>query len=333
MINIANFLITRRCNLTCDYCRLSGELDYVIKPKEYPNSKYYYENEKDCEWWIDIARKLKKQNPNVFIIIYGGEPVLYKRLTILLNGLNNLKVGYTVISNSKDRKTILDIFDDMVIKGWTGSVDPGFWLDNAIKDKSELEKSKMSFELLKELKKKYPNTDYVAEITCDNNNIEYLESTIKRLSDEGIYSDVTLLDIAKNNYYDFSNITNEINLVTYDKAKREFDKILNRVSLLVHMKHTLLTEMLKIIPANLDCKLGSNNIHNITIDSDGELRLCLRIRGRFVPTIISEEYFTEMHLAALGHAIDADKSSLCKGCNWTCALMSGMDSNAVLKHF
>jgi len=50
IIQIANVLLTRRCNLRCDYCYLVQ--DYQGKPKEYPDMKYYRDNEKSAQDWI-----------------------------------------------------------------------------------------------------------------------------------------------------------------------------------------------------------------------------------------------------------------------------------------
>ena len=53
MINIVNFILVRNCNLSCEYCRISGNTNYELKPEEYPDLKYYIENEQPVEKWID----------------------------------------------------------------------------------------------------------------------------------------------------------------------------------------------------------------------------------------------------------------------------------------
>ena len=77
-INIANHLITRRCNLSCEYCHLIR--DYDNMPKCYHKINHFANNELYAIQWIDIIKKLVNNNPQVFLILYGGEPFLYDGL-------------------------------------------------------------------------------------------------------------------------------------------------------------------------------------------------------------------------------------------------------------
>jgi len=341
-IKIATLVLTRRCNLQCDYCRFSGDIDYIIKPKEYPDSKYFYENEKPASYWINITNKLMAHNPDIFFILFGGEPFLYKGLSDLVIHLNAKNANYTIISNSTPE--LEDIMTEFFLKvgkiknGYTASVDPGFWIAEGTSD-HELYKSCNGFELLKRMIQNNLANDPVAEITVDGYNIRLLEETVKRITDCGICSDITVLDISKSNYYDFSAITNPKLLVEQnDENKRIFDNLINS-NYNIHMKEILLPKIYNILPANLDCGLGIGNLHNVTIECDGTMRLCGRIRGRDVPKFTAEYDLVEDDgrdadtKADLELCIQGEKSVLCHGCAHTCQLMSMEDkSNNIINH-
>ena len=121
-------------------------------------------------------------------------------------------------------------------------------------------------------------------------------------------------------------MTDESELVGQtDELAHQLLNILADDSLDVHMKNFLLPKIWSILPSNMDCGI-ENNLHNITIDADGSVRLCLRIRGRHTPDTISinkhlfDEYYNVSAVAKL--AIKIDKEELCRLCNHTCLLMS-----------
>jgi len=329
-IKIATLVLTRRCNLHCDYCRFSGDIDYILQPKEYPNGKYYFQNEQSPEFWIDMIDRMVKHNKDIFFILFGGEPFLYKELPTVLKHLKNIDANYTIISNCSDtiRPLIGDMFDKVGrIKGFTASVDPGFWLHDSIDD-DEMYKSNAGFNMLVRLIYDGLVDDPVAEITVDKDNIKYLEETVEKLSANEIYSDITVLDIAKNNYYDFSSVTNPELLVPKNSEVKAIFERLRDSDYKIHMKDTLLMKIYNILPANLDCKLGKDNLHNVTIECDGTMRCCGRIRGRYTPEfkaidLLDKHGSDGVEKANIEEAIEADKESLCKGgCTHTCQIMS-----------
>ena len=92
---------------------------------------------------------------------------------------------------------------------------------------------------------------------------------------------------------------------------------------LIHMKSIVLLDLYENLPAKYDCGL-EKNIHNLTVDADGSVRLCLRIRGIQTPTMNLLEYVDdkgEMRPLLESH-ISQDKNKYCEGCNWTCVMMS-----------
>jgi MoaA/NifB/PqqE/SkfB family radical SAM enzyme len=343
-IKIANLLLTRNCNLSCSYCRISGDINYIEKPFDYPGRQYYIKNEKDSNWWIDTCRKLKNHNPDVFFILYGGEPFIrWELLEDLVNIMNEEDMNYTIISscNEKIKPLIYKFFEKVkYVKGFTASIDPGFELNlsESTKDcNDEIYKSNTGYFTLMELIEKGLVEDPVAEMTASSWNVKYLSNTIKWLSDREITTDVTILDIAKNNWYDFSSVTNPDYLVNPTKEVKQVFEELKNSNYKIHMKETLLDEIYNIMPAEVDCEL-ENNFHNITVDSDGKLRLCLRIRGKDVVEHDVNNLFDNngnytKEFNDAYEKLKGDKEVLCKGCSWTCILMSKKGaSESIINH-
>ena len=90
------------------------------------------------------------------------------------------------------------------------------------------------------------------------------------------------------------------------------------------MKDTLLAEILRYTDSTFDCKF-EDNLHNITIDADGSLRTCLRIRGdnQSVAMNLIDPYDASIRIP-IKKMIVGDKRVHCEGCNWPCVMMSKM---------
>ena len=115
--------------------------------------------------------KLKDHNPDAFVIIYGGEPLLRSDLYKIVRHCNDLKLGYTIISNnSPEMEDKLEelLIDVDAIDGYTASIDPlppDGNSDRHLKSTSGLKKLIQYKDIIK---------DVVAEITVDSTNIPYL---------------------------------------------------------------------------------------------------------------------------------------------------------------
>jgi len=332
MIQIVNWILTRRCNLKCDYCAIVK--DYYGMPEQYPNMKHYKDKEMSTETVLNALANFKILNPDMFHIFYGGEPLLRNDLADIINFCNDNEIYYTIISNNTPeiQKRITDLFNKVkYIEGFTSSVDPIALMKMPdYIDMSALDIIKKSTEGLKRLKQLQAAKlvkDVVAEITVTNENWKFLEALVTELSRNEIYSDITFVDIAKSPYYDFSNVTNEDFLV---KPTFELAKMLNRMlendHLLIHMKDVLLPWMFNTLPSNFDCCL-ENSVHNVTVDADGTMRLCLRIRGVVTPTIHVSDIFeiTDRSKGVTNEfyqLLMIDKKRYCQLCNHSCLMMS-----------
>jgi MoaA/NifB/PqqE/SkfB family radical SAM enzyme len=325
-VRIVNWILTRKCNLKCDYCAIVK--DYQGKPDLYPNMSHYIKNEMSTELVIAGLREFKCHNPNAFHIFYGGEPLLRKDLPLIINYCNDNNIVYTIISNNTPeiQKNIKRLFEETDhIEGFTSSVDPVLLKGEKVED--SIKKSIEGLKRLKEIQKKGKVKDVVAEITVMNHNKHLLYDLVKELSQNDIYSDITFVDIAKTPYYDFSNVRDPDQLVIpTDDLKEIFERLNNDSSLLIHMKDFLLPEMFKTLPSNFDCYV-ENNAHNLTIDADGSVRLCLRIRGTVTPAVLSLDNLFSVNQpgklsTTLQDALFIDKNVQCKLCNHSCLMMS-----------
>lgn len=319
-IQICNWLLTRRCNLRCDYCRLVR--DYAGKPEEYPDMSYFYKNEISPDEVISLLQRLSKHNKNMFHIFYGGEPTLYNGLIEVIDFCNKNNIYYTIITNSTEvaRRKIIELVSKVgTLRGLTASVDPV--LIKEFEDDDIHKKSHEGFRHLIDYKDIVE--DLVAEITCTSKNFEYLLPLVCKLSLNGIWSSITMIELTVSKYYDFSNCTDKSLRVTKTMAYDTL-MLLKSGSYKIHMKEKLLPVLYKYLPQLYDCKIGKIPFHNLTIDADGSPRLCLRIRGIKAPSkkmtdyISKEGNFSESFLSNMVE----DYQKLCRRCIWTCPMMS-----------
>jgi len=322
MIQIVNWLITRRCNLKCDYCAIVK--DYDRMPLNYPKMKHYIKNEMSTEVIINALANFKKHNPEAFHIWYGGEPTLRKDLPDIINYCNENNIYYTIISNNTPeiQPMIEKLFQRTdYVDGFTSSVDPSC-MNKDLPDIDRIRKSIEGFKRLKEIQESGKVKDVVAEITVMPDNQHLLYNLVDEMSNARIYSDITFVDIAKSSYYDFSNITSKESLVQPSyKLAETLRKMIYDDSLLIHMKEVLLPWMFDTLPSEFDC-LIDKNLHTICIDSDSSLRLCLRIRGVETPKINVSDLFHDNNISSnVLNAVKNDKKQFCKLCNHTCYMM------------
>jgi MoaA/NifB/PqqE/SkfB family radical SAM enzyme len=330
-IHIASWLLTRKCNLQCSYCKISRDPN---PNTHYPKLAHYAAEEMDNRTVISGLYDMKKHNPDMFHIFYGGEPFLRKDLHKIISFCNDSNIHYTIITNNTEeiQPLIKKLFDKVeYVSGLTSSVDPLLYSTNKSTD-DRVKKTHAGFKRLVEMKKNVK--DLVAEITVSNDNVKYLYRLVKDLTNEGISSDITFVDIAKNSYYDFSNVTDEKQLVQptselHDILMKIYDDKLN-----VHLDKNFMMAIYRILPAELDCKL-EEGIHNITVDADGTIRLCLRIKGIETPSHFRlQNLFDVDELRTLNKLLrpyqTIDKINLCQGCNWTCIIMSQMIKDSLI---
>jgi len=326
LIRIVNWILTRKCNLDCEYCAIVK--NYPDMPMGYPQMEHYIKNEMSTEVVINALKAFKKQNPNVFHIFYGGEPLLRKDLPEIINFCNDNEIYYTIISNNTPeiQPLIKRLFRETdYVEGFTSSVDPIF-NHPGYAGEDRIRKSVEGMKRLKEIQAKGDVKDVVAEITVMNENKDFLYDLVYDLSQNEIYSDITFVDIAKSPYYDFSNVKDPDQLVQKSwKLSQMLGKIMHDDDLFIHMKDVLIPRMFDTLPSNFDCEL-EHGVHNVTVDADGTMRLCLRIKGVLTPHLHVSELFEKNYDTMVSkdfyELMCQDKRRHCKLCNHSCLMMS-----------
>ncbi|HOA81251.1 MAG TPA: RluA family pseudouridine synthase, partial [Defluviitaleaceae bacterium] len=137
-------------------------------------------------------------------------------------------------------------------------------------------------------------------VMCDNKNISNLESTLKNLSKNNIYSYIRFVDYAKTGSYDFSSLNFPLNNINKtENVEKLFNHLYKeRENLKIENSEILLEEIDKKdqsrFPSNWDCNVeDKNNFKAIGVDFDGRIRLCKNIRGRFSNKFSFDEIFVK----------------------------------------
>jgi len=309
--------------MNCGYCAISR--DYVGTPDFYPTIKELSDKEMTPEEVIEILDRFKKHNRDCFHIFYGGEPFLFKGLEKVIDHCNKNEIAYTVITNGSDlaKRRLSDMLMKGEIdhlEGLTCSIDPP--AENKIIDVNKKSNSGLKFLIeFKDIAK-----DLVAEVTLTTKNMKNTILLLQTLTNHGIYASLTSIDIKMNECYDFSNIYPDEDYLVLQQNKETrnlFNEILDRKDLLVHMRKVI-NDFYYILPRSM-CDMHQENIHNVTVDADGGLRLCLRIRGKFSPQTHIKDFIDENGNLLLSQPLkdmNTDRSNMCLGCNWTCRLFS-----------
>lgn len=319
MIRIVNWLLTRRCNLSCEYCG-------IVRV----NAAQYKKNEISTERVITLLDRFRTYNPKIFHIFYGGEPFLRRDLGTILNHCNANDIDYTIISNctADIQPKITKVLKEVgYFKGFSASVDPTILMDPS-ESQSQL-KSSCGFHFLMQMKNYVE--DVVAEVTMTRPSLGHTYDLIKMLSSVGIYTSLTAIDINKNYAYDFSAYSDRNHLLVKNKfLNTVYELIMNDDSLLIHMKHDIVPMLFDHIGSDFDCGL-QDSLHNLTIDADGSIRTCLRMRGTETPKHFNDQNILldvigEVNPEVLG-SIALDRMCHCRGCNHTCVMMSKLINN------
>jgi MoaA/NifB/PqqE/SkfB family radical SAM enzyme len=277
---------------------------------------------------LKTLAKLKLHNLDCFMIFYGGEPMLRPDLPDIINYCNREGIHYTIITNNSDE--VQPAIDELLLKteyitGLTSSVDPIVVAGQSI-NTDQYKKSIKALERFTKLRNVIQ--DLVAEITVDCYSVFSVYDLVKKLNDMNISSDITVIDVSKSDWYDFSNVTDRKVLVPKSNEVKDIFQRIKEDKLNVHMRDILLDKTYEILPSELDCEI-EKDVHNITIDSDGTVRLCLRVRGLYTSYNFNIANFIledgKLH-PGLKPSLAKDKSMVCRRCNWTCQIMSSIIS-------
>jgi len=302
LVAITNILLTRRCNLNCPQCKIT---------RNYPNSPYRLPR-KELDWkeWFEFITSLKQTQ---FHTIYGGEPLLYDGIEDLICSLNSKGIPYTIISNG----LLLDQLK-VVPYGLSLSCD-GTWNNMDVSNKR---RSEMAFELLPLWKQKGVK-DAVAVFTTNALNYKVVKDVVRHFSHHRVVTEVTLLDQPKSEYYDFADTWDNGNLIKIPED--EFNLLMDELSemkrngFLIH-NNLEFFELAKMY-GRTDNYICKEPWRVLTVDCDGSLRLCYRIKGLETPKYTIWDLMNGKD-EEIKRAMMTDHKNLCRGCNWNCIMMA-----------
>jgi len=308
-ISHIQLILTRRCYLKCSYCRVISNYSDIVRPA--------FEEEKDLEYWKDQLSVLKGKD--VFLTVLGGEVLILPWFEDLIEYLNSLNDGFwygiitTGIGMTEKRfKRLVEI----PLRNWSFSWD--FTGDKHIQAKTN-QGYRWALRFKEVLK---DNIDVMAlTVLKDEIDVNRFEETIKEFSDKGIWFELSLLDFPKNEYYDFAEISpfkpmKKENLIEIMEKAIE----LKQKGYLIHNNLEWLELNIRMADESLEGNLiCPNPIPLLSVDSDGKVRLCNRIRGRETTRYELKDVFERWDEVV--KAVKSDWVNLCEGCNLDCVFM------------
>lgn len=182
------FLLTRKCSLSCDYCLIRDSSSLQGSEMEFGSI-------------IEMLKIVANNWPGAPVILFGGEPTERDDLPNIIRVADAMKIKTVVISNSRRvlrDKPYRERLIDAGLENWSTSFDS---LEaTQVVDRSCLMKSQAGFEALKMFRDEYGLRDLVTCVTVTRYNIEALPDIVTKLTGEGIWSIFTPLQIGGPGY-------------------------------------------------------------------------------------------------------------------------------------
>lgn len=289
MINEAMLLLTRRCNYHCSFCRIAH------KPI----------SELPLELWQEIIRILKTNYDVRTFGISGGEATL---LPNLLVGVVQEISPYPnfVISNGAviDTEFGTKLGERLLLAGLTG-------YSSSVDDEHLLHSKDHGLNSMLKMKE-LGCQDVTASLTIYSGNVKTLVQTIKKLTDLGIYSVISIVHATKQPFpIPFVFRQDDVSVIpTYDEICYFVDEIIREYPKLdLHAPIEYFENLPKVYDSNGLFKWHCEKPHYIEIDSDGKIKPC--------PDLLSG-------LSILETSIDEmlkmwyNDTSKCPGCYYSC---------------
>ena len=350
---IINWLLTRQCNRHCPFCGLVND----SKCATYKTIKQVNENELGFDSTIRTIEIMNKvyDKDKLFHIFYGGEPFVKEGFGKFMKKVNSMNINYTVITNSVLSDEVIKVFNYAGrYKGLTCSLDPIVMESNNALNNI---KNNAAMKLLELNKKHHLTDDMVVECVFDKKNMKYTKAFFEMMTEyyPEVSISISVYDLPKNIYYDFAanpnadeNYVNSMRILSDDKEWKNTIRIIKegidsgRYN--VHMGKS--KKFMDLIESACDSSYKCTPVYKntnptefptLTIDADGEFRLCLRIAG--ITRTFTKDVFvddietTKNNLHKLGIILQDNYDTYCKGCAWSCPMMdSCWDNESEVNH-
>jgi MoaA/NifB/PqqE/SkfB family radical SAM enzyme len=284
-----------------------------------------FPKELHVDQWKEAFKILKKLNI-AFNILLGGEPLLLgEDLIELVRFFKKEGISYAISSNSNRlTETFAEKLISAGLSNWTVSLDvlgdiPSLDIYSRIKSSKGLK----ALTFFKERGVK----DLNAVIVVNKLNFQALPNIVKYLHELGVWSFITPLEWAKSDYYDFAAPFRILKpFVLDEKDMMKFVEVMSELKRMklsgyrIHQDPDWFDALVKYAK-NIDWKCSYPS--SLTIDSDGSIRLCYRIKGPSLTkkwTIFDLEDESKHEKFLLDWRREKDK--LCQGCLWDCQWQS-----------
>lgn len=260
------YMITRRCELACDYCK-------IIDQKSLRGA------EMTTEQVLDSVDIIADNWPGAPIIFFGGEPTARDDLPEVIAHCGQRGVKYAVISNSL-RVLRDEAYRERLVRAglsnWSCSLDD---LDTeGTVDKHTLVKSNKGLKALMLMRDAYGVRDLVTCITVTKHNIERLPNIIEMLTLEGVWGICTPLQLG-GDQYEYSK-GNAEDLPTQEQIERMAPLMQQMAESGQYLMHND-PGWFEVWPEHFRRQDWiCNDKGLLTVDADGSLKYCVDIAFR-----------------------------------------------------
>jgi MoaA/NifB/PqqE/SkfB family radical SAM enzyme len=306
----SSIYLTRKCNITCQYCKIIK----TVLPEELTN-----------EQWMEAFDILDSLGIR-FVNIAGGEPTILKGLGTLISHLNNrTSMHYSIVSNSifNDRK--LEEIVDAGLRTFVASVDV---IEGEVRHSDILRKSDAGLKMLKKLQARGV-PELCGNIVINGRNINNVMSVVRYLNDNGFWTSICPIVWGKgDNWGDIEKADESYRLTEAHREKLEeiADELLmmkERGDLILPTEGYIRHMTSYGIGCNWKCYMEkkSPNPPRLFIDADGSIMSCINFRGK---TALKYSIFDFRDMAVYERFINEwwDAVSDCAGCYWSTMYMA-----------
>lgn len=294
------YLLTRKCSLSCDYCLIR-------------DSSSLHGKEMEFDLIVEMLKIVANNWPGAPVVLFGGEPTERDDLPNIIRVADAMKIKTVVISNSRRvlrDKNYRERLIDAGLENWSTSFDS---LEAAqVVDRSCLVKSEFGFTALKMFRDDYGLRDLVTCVTVTRHNIDYLPEIVTMLTAEGIWSIFTPLQVGGQGYeYSQGSVSS---LPRIDQIER-IAPWMKRLALSGHYLMHNDPDWFDTWPEQfLDQTWRCNDKALLTVDADGYLRYCVDIPFREEDRMHVLELASKMGRNRFARVIA--KGPPCTGCLW-----------------
>jgi MoaA/NifB/PqqE/SkfB family radical SAM enzyme len=292
----AQIYLTRKCNLNCDYCKLTKN---KLKELKYAD-------------WIKAYRIMETIGIRT-VKILGGEPTIISWLPDLLRFASRTSIKTAILSNSSFDENLRKKLADSMLWGYFASV-----------DSYAVGKSTNGYQMLRTLK----NSNIpllAANVVISKRNYKDIPELVSRLSADGIWVNLCMIQHTNNSDKEFSKTDIDSDYVFTEEDKADLEE-LKKTLLQMKRSGTKISIPESYIEGittyGINCNWQCSFMSQLRIDCDGGLMLCNEFRTRLATEFNILEMSKERYAEFLRQWKIERKKINCDGCYWSCFIQA-----------